>query len=75
MGGKCVRCGYHKYAGALEFHHPDPTQKDFAISSKNTKSLDRVWEEAQKCWLVCSNCHKEIHYEAFGTGFEPVVEV
>lgn len=28
-GGCCVRCGYKKYQGALEFHHTDPKEKDF----------------------------------------------
>ena len=30
-GGKCEVCGYSRYIGALEFHHIDPTQKDFSI--------------------------------------------
>ena len=61
-GGKCEKCGYNKYIGALEFHHLDPTQKDFGISSHgNTLKLDVMKKEADKCILVCSNCHKEIH--------------
>jgi hypothetical protein len=32
-GGKCQCCGYNKYIGALEFHHVDPEQKDFGVSS------------------------------------------
>lgn len=32
-GGKCQCCGYNKYIGALKFHHVDPAQKDFGISS------------------------------------------
>lgn len=61
-GGKCQCCGYKKYVGALEFHHIDPTQKDFGISSKGyTRSWERNKEELNKCVLVCSNCHKEIH--------------
>ena len=61
-GGKCCICGYDKYIGALEFHHLDPNQKDFGISAKGyTRSFERVKEELDKCILVCSNCHKEIH--------------
>lgn len=56
-GGKCSVC-----ADALEFHHLDPSQKDFGISSKGyTRSWDKVKEELDKCILVCSNCHREIH--------------
>lgn len=31
-GGKCQICGYARYSGALDFHHIDPTKKDFSIS-------------------------------------------
>ena len=30
-GGKCERCGYNKTIQALQFHHLDPKEKDFAI--------------------------------------------
>ena len=61
-GGKCCICGYSKYIGALEFHHLNPNNKDFGISSKGyTRSFDLVKKELDKCILVCSNCHKEIH--------------
>lgn len=63
-GGKCEKCGYSKCIGALEFHHLDPSKKDFGIGSNgNTLKLDRMKKEADKCILVCSNCHKEIHNE------------
>ena len=61
-GNKCCMCGYDKYIGALEFHHLDSSQKDFGISAKGyTRSFEKVKEELDKCILVCSNCHKEIH--------------
>lgn len=31
-GGKCQVCGYDKCNDALDFHHLDPTEKDFSIS-------------------------------------------
>lgn len=61
-GGKCSKCGYNKCSDALEFHHIDPSQKDFSISGKSL-SFEVMKEEADKCILVCSNCHKEIHAE------------
>ena len=61
-GGKCIICGYNRCIGALEFHHLDPNEKDFGISSSGTtKSWERIKEELDKCICVCSNCHKEIH--------------
>ena len=59
-GGKCIRCGYNKCIKALEFHHLDPTQKDFTISNDRFKLQDAV-AESKKCILICSNCHKELH--------------
>ena len=61
-GGKCSLCGYSKCISALEFHHIDPEQKDFSISRDgNTRSWEKVKLELDKCILVCSNCHREIH--------------
>jgi 5-methylcytosine-specific restriction endonuclease McrA len=61
-GNKCQVCGYKKYSGALDFHHLDPKQKDFGIGYKGyTRSWKKVQEELDKCILVCSNCHQEIH--------------
>ncbi len=61
-GGKCSICGYNKYVGALEFHHLDPEKKDFAISgSGKIRKWEKVKPELDKCALLCSNCHKEVH--------------
>lgn len=59
-GGKCEICGYNKCIGALEFYHKDPSEKDFTISGKSY-SYERLKKEVDKCMLVCSNCHVEIH--------------
>lgn len=59
-GGKCLRCGYNKCLSALEFHHKDPSKKDFGISDDSIKLKEAV-EEIKKCILICSNCHRELH--------------
>jgi hypothetical protein len=62
MGNKCLICGYDKCSDALEFHHLDPTKKDFGISSDgNTRSWDIISAELKKCICVCNRCHREIH--------------
>jgi 5-methylcytosine-specific restriction endonuclease McrA len=61
-GGCCQVCGYDRCIEALEFHHLDPSRKDFGISYKGyTRSWERVKEEADKCVLLCANCHREVH--------------
>lgn len=59
-GGKCECCGYNNCIEALEFYHIDPSQKDFTISG-TSKAFETLKKEADKCIMVCSNCHKEIH--------------
>ena len=59
-GGKCECCGYNSCVEALEFHHLDPSQKDFTISG-TSKAFKTLKTEVDKCIMICSNCHKEIH--------------
>lgn len=61
-GGKCERCGYDKCIQALEFHHTDPEQKDFAIAGKAQNHPWAVIQaELDKCLMLCANCHREEH--------------
>ena len=63
-GGKCERCGYNKCIGALEFHHLNPDEKDFTISSSHlgVKPIETFYKEVDKCILLCANCHAEEHW-------------
>lgn len=63
-GGSCQICGYKKNWAALTFHHLNPTNKLFCIDLRkcgntNWKSLVM---EAEKCQLLCQNCHAEVHH-------------
>ena len=63
-GGKCERCGYAKSPRSMDFHHRDPTQKDFGIAASGiTRSWEKVKIELDKCLLLCKNCHGEVHDE------------
>lgn len=59
-GGKCEICKYDKCLAAFDFHHTDPLFKDFNISSKMT-SWSTIKREIDKCVLLCSRCHREVH--------------
>jgi 5-methylcytosine-specific restriction endonuclease McrA len=60
-GGCCSICGYRRYLGALEFHHLDPSAKQFGIGATGvTRSLEKARREAAKCVLLCANCHAEV---------------
>jgi transposase len=58
FGGACRLCGFAMYAGALQFHHVDPSTKRFQLGGRGlTRSLKILREEAKKCVLLCANCH------------------
>jgi transposase len=60
-GGACLLCGYDRCPGALQFHHVDPATKRFHVALRGAaRSLERMREEAQKCVLLCANCHAEV---------------
>lgn len=61
-GGKCEICGYDRCIEALEFHHIDPNEKEFELSNTRiSRSLEELKKEADKCLLLCANCHRELH--------------
>lgn len=62
-GGKCERCGYSEYFGALEFHHIDPKIKEGTLSHLKYSTSSKALEELEKCTLLCCNCHKLTHHE------------
>lgn len=61
----CVVCG-ETCVACLDFHHTDPTQKDFTVSQRQNGSLALLMEEVQKCVVVCRNCHAKIHAGLIG---------
>lgn len=62
-GGKCQKCGYNKCITALEFHHNNGN-KDTDIAKMIVYMLDIavLKKEADKCELLCANCHREEHF-------------
>jgi hypothetical protein len=60
---KCTVCG-ESHPSTLDFHHEDPTTKDQAVSwfIKNSQ-FTRAIEEAMKCVVLCSNCHRKHHWQ------------
>lgn len=62
-GGKCIKCGYNKCIGALQFHHRDKKTKKFQIGGCDITDWEVIKKELDKCDLLCANCHHEIEYE------------
>ena len=65
LGGKCVSCGTTEN---LEFDHIDPNTKRFNVSKvipdtpPETPLTQNVWEEVDKCQLLCKSCHRKKTY-------------
>lgn len=61
-GGKCQRCEWNENVAGLQFHHPDPTQKEFGVAQQgHTRSWEKIKKEVDKCFLLCANCHAVVH--------------
>lgn len=65
LGGQCDECGLEysgKNGAVFEFHHVDPDTKLFGIGSElSNKSFAELKAEADKCQLLCANCHQIGH--------------
>lgn len=63
MGGQCQICQYKKCPTALELHHVNPDEKDFSFGfiMASCRNWGVIYSEIEKCILLCSNCHREVH--------------
>ena len=63
-GGGCTICGYNRNQAALVFHHKNRMTKAFGIDIRQCSN--RAWSvlvaEADKCTLLCHNCHNELEH-------------
>ena len=58
---KCAKCGDTR-TYLLDFHHKDPSQKEFTIGVMKKGAKDKIQKEIDKCVCLCANCHREFHY-------------
>jgi predicted HNH restriction endonuclease len=58
---KGCSCGESRSA-CLDFHHRDPSTKVASISKLLVLGrLKDLWEEIEKCDVLCANCHRKSH--------------
>lgn len=60
FGSECCICGYSRCARALQLHHLDPEKKSFTISAWSNHKFSSLLDEAEKCAMLCANCHAEV---------------
>ena len=60
LGNRCEDCEEQYPDEVYDFHHVDPSRKEYAVS----RVYDRphlLFKEVMKCVLLCANCHRIRH--------------
>ena len=75
-GGRCEKCNWKGDTSGFDFHHLDPTKKEFELSAKliATMSWEKIQNELDKCQLLCALCHRLEHSENKSKTFLEEVE-
>ena len=60
----CAKCK-ENFGPCLELHHLDPTVKEGDPSSFVNVSFEAFLKEADKCVVLCANCHRKTHAGLF----------
>lgn len=59
----CESCGEERW-WVLDFHHSNPEEKEAGVARLlRQASKERVLKEISKCKVLCSNCHRDLHYK------------
>lgn len=59
----CQRCP-ERHPACLELHHPDPAIKEFEPADMVMNvGLAKIRAEADRCVVLCANCHRKLHAE------------
>src|SRR5580692_8009755 len=58
----CSKCGF-KHPAAIDFHHISDKTAGVTEVVQRALSKERILEEIKKCEVLCSNCHRILHYD------------
>lgn len=61
----CADCGQSYPPYVMEFHHPDPSIKTSEVATLRNRHAEFhiIEREAEKCILLCANCHRVRTYK------------
>jgi hypothetical protein len=57
----CAKCGESRLH-LIDAHHTDPELKDFSVGT-TMRGIEITKLELEKCIPLCSNCHRDFHYQ------------
>jgi len=63
FNNKCGDCGGVFPPCCYDFHHVDPSTKSFEIAPRLDGNFETILKEAEKCIMICANCHRVRHYK------------
>lgn len=59
---KCEHCS-ESHPACLDFHHLCDKKFDLCKAARSGVSIDNLKLEIAKCEVLCSNCHRKLHYD------------
>jgi len=59
-GNRCGDCKNKYPYYVYDFHHLDPKDKKSVVRFE--LKWERILEEAEKCVMLCANCHRILHH-------------
>tara|TARA_R110000782_G_C14621619_1_gene393317 strand:+ start:111 stop:608 length:498 start_codon:yes stop_codon:yes gene_type:complete len=63
LGGKCIDCSGVFPLPVYDFHHLDPSVKEYNLGDRlRKKDFSGLEQELKKCVLLCANCHRIRHF-------------
>lgn len=79
LGNRCFHCGLihdGQNTPVFDFHHKDPSTKIFNVNLNfiDRYSKEKVTAEAEKCEILCSNCHRLYHWHANKNFMDHVID-
>ena len=63
LGDKCADCGVTYPHAVYDFHHHSDKYECVSNLINHNRKLETILNEAAKCELLCSNCHRIRHYK------------
>lgn len=60
-GGCCNDCGYKGHPAVFDFHHTKDKVTEVGRLLQSITNWEAAKKEAEKCVLLCSNCHRLRH--------------
>lgn len=58
---KCEVCGF-SHPASLDFHHENDDKENNVSTLVRNGNKEKVILEIEKCRILCSNCHRILHY-------------